>query len=46
MKEIMKLKKYFLRNYFELMDNTQQTITKFTDENIITKLKKSKKDYK
>lgn len=28
------------------MDNTQQTITKFTDENIITKLKKSKKDYK
>lgn len=30
----------------ELMDNTQQTITKFTDENIITKLKKSKKDYK
>ena len=30
----------------ELMDNTEQTITKFTDENIITKLKKSKKDYR
>ena len=30
----------------ELMDNTQQTITKFTDENIITKLKKNKKNYK
>ena len=28
------------------MDNTEQTITKFTDENIITKLKKSKKDYR
>lgn len=27
----------------ELMDNTQQTITKFTDENIITKLKKVKR---
>ncbi len=27
----------------ELMDNTQQTITKFTDENIITKLKKKVK---
>ena len=27
----------------ELMDNAEQTITKFTDENIITKLKKSKK---
>lgn len=30
----------------ELMDNAEQTITKFTDENIITKLKKSKKDYR
>ena len=27
----------------ELMDNTEQTITKFTDENIITKLKKVKR---
>lgn len=30
----------------ELMDNAEQTITKFKDENIITKLKKSKKNYR